>query len=863
MKLKIFLLATICAALSATTVLASASVKVEGGLVEGTVEDGLAVYRGIPFAAPPVGDLRWKAPQPAAKWDGVLQANKFAPMCVQGGPPAPAGTKPAPNMSEDCLYLNVWSPAKSASDHVPVLVWIYGGGFSGGATSIPRYSGEQLAKKGVVLVSIAYRVGPLGFLAHPGLSAETGNHVSGNYGLLDMVAGLQWIQKNIAAFGGNPRRVTIFGESAGGIAVSMLCASPLARGLFHGAISQSGGSFGPPRVGGMPGENMIRLADAERAGEAYAKSAGAPSIDVLRKLPADKVLATTRGQRGLGWPIVDGYVIPDDQYKLYQAKRYSDTPILVGYNSDEGLSFSVARTPEEYVQYVRGRFGPHADNLLKLYPVGATAVTKSARDLMRDAAFGWHTWIWARLQSQTGKGRAFYYYFDQHPPHAPGSPDADHGSPHGLDVGYVFKHLDELKPPATGDDEKISDAMATYWTNFAKRGDPNGAGVPNWPAFSDANPIVMNLSQPPHTIPVPSAEALKGLDAYFAWRRTPEGEAAVQQEALAVAAPPQPGIAVKKPVFGGACKICPWGAMAEFVQAAMKPYGYDVQVCYNCNAGDAPRIVSEARTPPAYKPDPNVPEILAPRNVPGLGPIDFGATSAQMFRAAYRGTGAYAKEGTRSNLRLIANIQDPSYVLVAAKTETGITDLSQIRQKRWPVRILSAGIGGGAANILTYFGLSREAIEAAGGRIGNTPEDRENFDVVIGGGGVMTTAPEWRIWTEISQKFDLNFIELPSDLLATLAQDGDQEPGLIPVGLYRGVVRPTPTVVRTGTVVYGRADMPDDFAYLVAKAIDEQQHLLQWKHLNFSYNVHNVWKANEVPLHPGAAKYYKEQGYMK
>jgi uncharacterized protein len=331
----------------------------------------------------------------------------------------------------------------------------------------------------------------------------------------------------------------------------------------------------------------------------------------------------------------------------------------------------------------------------------------------------------------------------------------------------------------------------------------------------------------------------------------------------AEAGKPSMGIAAKKPVFGGACKICPWGAMAEVVQAAMKPYGYDVQICYNCNAADAPRIVSEARLPPPYKPDPVVPEILAPRNAPGLGPVDFGAVAVQFFRSAYRGMGIYGKENRRTNLRLIANIQDPSYVLVAARAETGITDLAQIRQKRWPVRILSAGIGGNISGILSHFGLSKEMIEAAGGHVGSSPEDRENFDVVIGGGGVMTTAPEWSIWTEISEKFNLKFLELPDDLLSKLARESEQERGTIPVGLYRGVERPIPTVVSTGTVVYGRDDMPEDFAYIVAKAMDEQQQLLQWKHLNFSYNVHNVWKAYEVPLHPGAARYYKEKGYMK
>ena len=274
---------------------APAPVKVEGGLVQGAVEDGLAVYRGIPFAAPPVGDLRWRAPQAVPKWDGVKETIKFAPACVQGMMMGPGGSGPAP--SEDCLYLNIWSPAKSPRDRVPVFVWIYGGGFAMGSTSDPTFGGERLAKKGVVLVSIAYRVGQMGFFVHPELSAETKNRVSGNYGLLDMIAGLQWIQKNIAAFGGDPNRVTIFGESAGGIAVSMLCASPLAKGLFHGAISESGGSFGPPRPATMPGENMKRLADAERSGEATLKEAGVASIAEARKLPPDK-LSGGAGQGG-------------------------------------------------------------------------------------------------------------------------------------------------------------------------------------------------------------------------------------------------------------------------------------------------------------------------------------------------------------------------------------------------------------------------------------------------------------------------------------------------------------------------------------------------------------------------------------
>jgi len=500
---------------------APARVKVDGGLLQGTSEDGLTVYRGIPFAAPPVGELRWRAPQPAAKWEGVKQADKFGARCYQGGRGAPGI-----DTSEDCLYLNVWSPAKSASGRIPVLVWIYGGGFSAGATSEPTYSGEKLAKRGVVLVSIAYRVGQMGFFVHPGLSAENQHHVSGNYGLLDMISGLQWVQRNIAAFGGDPHHVTIFGESAGGIAVSMLCASPLAKGLFQGAISQSGGSFGPPRPGAtQPGENMKRLADAESSGAAYAKSAGAESIADLRKITADKLPAGGRGG-GMSWPIIDGYVIPDDQYKLYAAGKFNDTPILVGYNSDEGQTFSRVSTPEAYIASVKERYGPFADKLIKAYPPGEGKVSKTARDLARDATFGWHTWIWARLQSQKGKGKAYLYCFDQHPDYPADSPRAGFGSPHGQDVAYVFQHLNPLQ--AVPSDQAISDAMAAYWTNFAKYGDPNGQGVPRWPVFREANPVAMWFQQTPHTGPVPSADALKVLDEYFAWRRTPEGEAFVK-----------------------------------------------------------------------------------------------------------------------------------------------------------------------------------------------------------------------------------------------------------------------------------------------------------------------------------------------
>lgn len=490
-------------------------VKTADGVLQGHIENGLTVYKGIPFAAPPVGNLRWKAPQPAAKWAGVRNADTFAPGPMQG-------INPPSGKSEDCLYLNVWSPAKSPKEKLPVLVWIYGGGFAFGYTSDPMYNGENLAKKGVVFVSIAYRVGQLGFLAHPALSKESPNHVSGNYGLLDMIAGLKWIRQNIAAMGGDPDKVTIFGESAGGIAVSMLCTSPLAKGLFRGAISESGGSFGPPRPTTYPGENLKYLKDAEMAGETYVKTANVSSIDELRKVEADKL----PGGRGVGmsWPIIDGYVIPGDQHTLYEAGKYNDVNILVGYNSDEGASFSPPKTPEDYTAAVQQRYGKFADDLIKAYPAGTTRVAKTARDLSRDAAFGWQTWSWATLQATTGKSKVFYYYFDQHPDYPDTSKKAGYGSPHGQEVAYVFQHVNTADPNITKTDIEISDAMSTYWTNFAKYGDPNGDNVPAWPAFSNAKPVVMYFGKTPHTGAVPSAESLKALDAYFTWRRTAEGK---------------------------------------------------------------------------------------------------------------------------------------------------------------------------------------------------------------------------------------------------------------------------------------------------------------------------------------------------
>jgi para-nitrobenzyl esterase len=498
------------------------SVRTDSGPVQGTVENGITIYKGIPFAAPPLGDLRWRAPKSAAPWKNVLQADKFAPACMQVPIVMPALGLDALTVSEDCLYLNVWTPAKSPKDKLAVMVWIYGGGFTIGGTSIGQYDGRNLAKKGVVLVSIAYRLGAFGFLASPELSADQGGH-SGNYGLLDQIAGLQWVKKNIAAFGGDPGRVTIFGESAGGIAVSMLAASPLAKGLFTGAISESGGNFGPERHANEGGTNMVSLPTAEKNGTAYLSKLGVTSIADARKKSAEVILKNSNSALGGAWPVFDGYVLLGDQYKLYEAGKYNDTPVLIGSNADEGALFVPSIAAAVYQSSIHTGYGDYADKIFAAYPGDTDAnALRSARDMFRDATFAWPTWAWARLQSRTGKGKVFVYYFS-HRPQYPNTPQfKDWGASHGSEIAFVFGNFSAAMAP-TPADQAVSDEVSSYWVNFAKTGDPNGAGLPAWPAFTDANQRVMKLNDPSEAIPVPNLDKLQVLDGYFAWRR---GEAA-------------------------------------------------------------------------------------------------------------------------------------------------------------------------------------------------------------------------------------------------------------------------------------------------------------------------------------------------
>lgn len=494
-------------------------VSVKQGKVKGKVLHGLGTFMAIPFAEAPVGDLRWKAPVPKKAWNGVLDATVAGAMPPQKANSWPGA--PAPKMSEDCLYLNVQTPAESASEKLPVLVWIHGGGFiTGDANS---NDGTKFAKQGIVFVSLSYRTGALGFLALPELSAENERGISGNYGLLDMIEGLKWVKENISAFGGDPDKVTIMGESAGAIAVSMLCSSPLAKGLFRGAISESGGSFCPVDSVRVDNNGIRDVKGAEAFGVEFMKRIGASSLAELREMSYEKWVGDgpSIGVGGF-WPTVDGYVLPDDQYKMYEAGNYNDVNVLIGTNSDEGAMFSRPTGLAKYKADIKAEYGPFADRMLKLYPANTDEETYGAlSDIFRETAFAWPTWAWATLQGKTGSGKVYMYYFDQFDPNRPmfGGPDAPkpRGANHASEMPYVF--ATPWGRPFEGGDKSVSDAMNTYWANFVKTGDPNGEGLDNWPVYKDGQKTVMFFKNGTSLIDTPNKPQLQLMEEYFAWKR--------------------------------------------------------------------------------------------------------------------------------------------------------------------------------------------------------------------------------------------------------------------------------------------------------------------------------------------------------
>jgi para-nitrobenzyl esterase len=461
-------------------------VRMGDGVLEGveSADGKVRTFKGVPFAAPPIGRLRWRAPQPELPWEGVRPALDYGPRPMQGFLlPDMAFTDIGP--SEDCLYLNLWMPAKPETSRLPVMVWIYGGGFAAGSTSEPRQDGGNLSKKGVLVVSAAYREGAFGFLAHPELSRESG-HGSGNYGLLDQVAALQWVHKNIAAFGGDPGNVTIFGESAGSFSVSALMASPLARGLFQRAIGQSGAFLGW-RLRAVP------LAEAERSGEAFARLVtGQAAVEALRAAPAETLLKASLGNWGGSfWPVDDGYVFPEEVRELYARGHQAHVPLLAGWNRDE-LSFGDyfgKETPglSTYVSAAREHFGDQADAFLRAYAASTDAqAIRGAEEYESNQVIAYGTWKWLEMHRLTGQSPVYRYQFDQARPLPPDArPGATASAAHATEISYVFRVLSSKPLPWRTEDRAVSELMATYWTNFAKTGNPNGPGLPRWPNYRE------------------------------------------------------------------------------------------------------------------------------------------------------------------------------------------------------------------------------------------------------------------------------------------------------------------------------------------------------------------------------------------
>ena len=482
-------------------------VLVDSGAVEGMTKAGVTAYLGIPFAAPPVGDLRWREPQPVARWQGSRRSVSFAPACMQSGVSMPGEQPPITN--EDCLYLNIWTPARSARN-LPVIVWIHGGGFKNGSSSMPLYWGDRLARHGVIVVSVAYRLGPLGFLAHAELTAESAHKSSGNYGLLDQIAALEWVQRNIAAFGGDPRRVTIAGQSSGAMSVSILMASPRAKGLFHRAIGQSGGLFEPLQLA-----PSYLLTNAERDGASYAASIGAASLTALRRLPAEDLL---KGKAAIiSHPIIEPYVLPASPYEAFRSGSYNDVPAIVGFNAEEARALVdvSAVKAASFGADIQRSFGALPAPLLDAYQHTTDEQARQARlDFERDLRFGWDMWAWAQLQAKAGRSRVYFYFFNQKPPFPAGSVQDGWGASHFAELWYMFDHLDQESWRWSSADRRLARTMSRYWTNFAKNGEPNGAGLPAWPHFSGDN-SVLHLGNSVEVDGLPNVDSLRVFDTVY------------------------------------------------------------------------------------------------------------------------------------------------------------------------------------------------------------------------------------------------------------------------------------------------------------------------------------------------------------
>lgn len=486
-----------------STLLSIESIAIEAGLISGKTDSSghVKIFKGIPFATPPLGELRWKAPQPVQSWDGIKKCTEN-PASPMQNPPVPFFAWsaefliPKEPISEDCLYLNVWTAAERSDEKRPVMVWIYGGGFGSGGSTVPLYDGEDLAKMGIVVVTINYRVGILGFLAHPELSAENPEQTSGNYGILDQIAALEWVKKNIAAFGGDPDNVTIAGQSAGAFSVNALVVSPKAKDLFHKAIAQSGGMFA--RNNGL----VSGIQSAEERGKQLTDTLGF-SLSDLREMPADSLLKI-QGRFG---PVFDGKVLPGVR-QAFEEGKFSDVPLLTGWNADDRVSGNQATSPAEFIANAKKQYGGRAGEYLQLFPAGNEVELEETQKTIGVLGFGFQNYSWARQQTEKGQNNAYLYYFTRIPPGEP-----NYGAFHSAEFSYALHTLRNWNRPFEKVDYDLERNMSSYWVNFVKTGNPNGLGLPEWPVFDPENPLVIELGAEVKTRALPFWEQMKFMES--------------------------------------------------------------------------------------------------------------------------------------------------------------------------------------------------------------------------------------------------------------------------------------------------------------------------------------------------------------
>jgi len=486
------------------------TIKVDGGMISGTTDSSgdVHIFKGIPFAARPVGDLRWKAPQPVNPWSGIKKCDAFGPSPMQGSP-VPFGPWseeyliPKQPISEDCLYLNIWTGVSSAKEKRPVVLWIYGGGFVSGGSGVPVYNGEAMAKKGIIFVSANYRVGIFGFFALPDLTRESAHHTSGNYALLDQIAAIKWVKKNIAAFGGDPDNITIAGQSAGSMSVNCLVASPLCKDLFKHAIAESGAA-----LINTPGRKATTLQQAEQEGIRYEQSIHANSLEALRKIPSDELL---KKYWPLNGPKVDGYILPKSIPEIFAAGEENEVNLLTGWNEGDGVSFGKMDNAEEFKKHAEQKYGVDANKFLSFYPANTDEeAVASQQRLSGDLMFGIQNYTWANKQSDLKNSNVYLYRFARK---LPATGDyVKYGAFHTGEVAYAYGNLDFVhRCPWQPVDFALEKTMSSFWANFISTGNPNGKDLPEWPGYTEKKELIMRLDATPGKEMLPDKKALDFL----------------------------------------------------------------------------------------------------------------------------------------------------------------------------------------------------------------------------------------------------------------------------------------------------------------------------------------------------------------